>query len=50
MGQGLYEKLVMILQKDSDIKKLKEKIKIYNFKGQSAGSTRWFGLDNDRLK
>ena len=40
----------MIRRKDSDNKKEKENIKIYNFPGQSAKSICWFDLDHDWLE
>ena len=50
MEQGLNAQVVMIHRKDSDNKKEKENIKIYNFPGQSAKSICWFDLDHDWLE
>ena len=40
----------MILRKDSDNKKEKEKTNKYNFLGESSRSRRWFDLDPEWLE
>ena len=50
MENELYAQVVMICQMESDDKKEKDKIKKYNFQGQSARSRRWFDLDIEWLE
>ena len=50
MEQGLYAQVVMILWKESENKKWKEKTKKYNFQGKSARSRSWFDLDREWLE
>ena len=47
MQQELYEKVVVICQRESDDKKERENTKKYNFQGQSERSRRWFDLDHE---
>ena len=50
MEQGLYTKVVTILQKESENKTKKENTKKYNFQGKSARSRCWFSLDHEWLE
>ena len=47
MEQGLYAQVFMILRKESENKKEKEKTKKYNFQGKSSRPRRWFDLDHE---
>ena len=47
MEQGLYEKVGMIFQRESDNEKEKEDTKKYKFQGQPAESRRWLDLDQE---
>ena len=49
MEQGLYEQVVVILERDSDDKKEKYNTKKYNFQGQSKISRRWLDIYHEWL-
>ena len=46
----MYVQVVMIRRRELDDKKEKDKTKIYNFQGKSAGKKHWFGPDHEWLK
>ena len=47
MENGLYAKVGMIHQRESDDKWQKYQTKIYKFQGQSARTKHWFDLDHE---
>ena len=50
MENGLYAQVVMILRRESDDKKEKDKTHKYNFQGQSTRIKLWFEPDHECLK
>ena len=50
LENGLYAQVFMILRRELDDIKEKDKTKKYNFQGQSARTKHWFDLDHEWLK
>ena len=47
LEQGLYAQVVMILRKNLDGTKEKDKTKKFNLQGQSARTKNWFNIDHE---
>ena len=50
LENGLYAQVVMILRRELDDKKEKNKTKKFNFQGQSERTKHWFDIDHEWLK
>ena len=50
LENGLYAQLVMIRQRQSYDKKVKNNTNKYNFQEQSAKTKHWFDIDHEQLK